>query len=817
MAEAGVSRALPVAVEAALPCAVTTCAPGAAPALGPADAGRRGSHDGARLSGLDGLRAIAVLAVILYHADLGWLPGGFLGVDVFFVISGFLITTLLLAERERLGHIRLRAFWLRRARRLLPALFLVLAATLSLAVLFAPDEVARVRGDTLAALAYVTNWYLVLRQQSYFEAMGRPSPLLHLWSLAVEEQFYLLWPLALAVGMLVLRRRGMLLATLLGAAGSALLMAMLYTPGVDPSRVYYGTDTHAVGLLVGAALALAWSPRPRTEIPPPAPDPTPIAARPNRGPLDLPPWPDAPETFPRSAGRDPGDRLAEGAAALVGRVRRLPWWDLIGVGGLALMLACFAWFDEYEPLLYRGGFAALALVTAAVIVAAVRPGDRIGTGLLDRQPLRWIGERSYGIYLWHWPIFTLTRPQLDVALDPIPDLALRLLLTLAAAEASYRFLETPVRHGALGRAWRAWRAVPRGHRVSAFRWPMATGGAAMAMALVMAARVAGAVPPPPPPYLAVTSIDVGGPATAASAAPVAAPSPALVDPSPLGTAGPAGPATPGATAPGAPPDLAPGSPPARPATPPAGPSAAAPVPRAPHVLAIGDSVMLGAVTQLRLAVHGIEVNAAVGRAFGVGVEILQQRQAQGVLPGAVVIGLGDNGWVTAAQIDQAMHVLRGASVVVFVNLKEPRSWEAHDNALIADAAHRYSNVVVVDWHDASANHPEYFWDDGIHLRPAGATAYARLVAAALTAGPGASPSPSAPSSAAPSTAAGSPALAGASPSGGASPTGGASPPGGASPTVGASSPPGAPVPSAPAGTAPAGTSAGLAPSPSLGP
>ncbi len=744
MAERDVSGGLPAPPEAV---------PGNPP-LRDAAQGAGGRENGGRLAGLDGLRAIAVLAVLIYHADLGVLSGGFLGVDVFFVISGFLITTLLLAERDRLGRIRLREFWLRRARRLLPALFLVLAGTILMAVVLAPDEVARVRGDTLAALAYVTNWYLILRQQSYFEAVGRPSPLLHLWSLAVEEQFYVLWPLLLTAGLLIARRRGMLILTILGAAGSAILMAALYVPGVDPSRVYYGTDTHAVGLLVGAALALAWSPVARSSTPASSPAGQ-VADAPALTSPALPPWPEADDPaghagpYPTRPGR--AAILSASAARLV---RRVPWWDAAGIAGLALMGACFWLFDEYEPWLYRGGFVVLAIVTAGVIVASVRPGGWLGARVLDRQPLRWIGERSYGIYLWHWPIFTMTRPQLDVQLDPIPDLALRVALTLLAAEASYRFVETPVRKGALGRAWRAWRSVPRERRVSAYRWPIATSGAVLVLAVVVGARVAGATAPPIPSYLAITSIDTGGPA-AASAGPVAAPSasPSMAAPGSQapGTAGasmPAGPA--GSPAPAS----------TGPATGSRPPATARPL----QVLAIGDSVMLGAVTQLRQAVHGIEVNAAIGRSFGVGVQILQQRQKQGLLPGAVVIGLGDNGWITSGEIDQVMHVLRAATVVVFVNLKEPRSWEAHDNAVLADAAKRYPNVVIVDWHDASDHHAEYFWDDGIHLRPVGAAAYARLVAAALTPVPRASTSPTPSGSVAPSPAGPSATAPGPSPS-----------------------------------------------------
>ncbi|MDQ4000065.1 MAG: acyltransferase, partial [Actinomycetota bacterium] len=219
------------------------------------------------MPGLDGLRAFAVIAVLLYHADLSWIRGGFLGVEVFFVISGYLITTLLLTEWQQQGRINLIGFWLRRARRLLPALYLLLVVTLAFAVVFLPGEVARLRDDALAAFAYVTNWYLILGEQSYFETVGRPSLLQHLWSLAVEEQFYVLWPLLLTVVLWGVaprrrwqRRRLALCIAFAGAAGSALLMAILYQPGVDPSRIYYGTDTRVAGLLFGAALAFVWVP-----------------------------------------------------------------------------------------------------------------------------------------------------------------------------------------------------------------------------------------------------------------------------------------------------------------------------------------------------------------------------------------------------------------------------------------------------------------------------------------------------------------------------------------------------------------------------
>src|SRR4051794_4251038 len=309
------------------------------------------------LPGLDGLRAFAVIAVLLYHAELSWIRGGFLGVEVFFVISGYLITTLLLSQWHQQGHIDLVGFWMRRARRLLPALYLLLVVTLAFAVVFLPGEAARLRDDALAAFGYVTNWYLILGEQSYFETVGRPSLLQHLWSLAVEEQFYVLWPLLLTVALRGVapmrrwrRRRLALSVALAGAAGSALLMATLYQPDIDPSRVYYGTDTRVTGLLLGATLAFVW----------------------------------APGQAPRWAGRT--------------RPLLLDIAGLVALGGVV-------WFylrlDQYQPFLFQGGFALVALATAFVILVAVHPRTHLGSHLLGCRPLRWVGVRSYSIYLWH--------------------------------------------------------------------------------------------------------------------------------------------------------------------------------------------------------------------------------------------------------------------------------------------------------------------------------------------------------------------------------------------------------------------------------
>lgn len=360
------------------------------------------------LPGLDGLRALAVIAVLLYHAGLS-VSGGYLGVESFFVLSGFLITALLLAEWRQHGRIRLVAFWGRRVRRLLPALVLVLAATLTLAGIWLPEERANVRIDTLAALGYVMNWHLIASQQSYFDPLVRPPLLQHLWSLAIEEQFYLFWPIVFAVGMRYLRRRGLLVALVIAAGASAALMAARFDPGADPSRVYYGTDTRASAILLGSALALIWAP-----------------------------W-----------RRAATARLAAGLAL-----------DVTGLVALAALLVSYVRLFEFHPLLYRGGFLAVSVLTAIVIVACTYPRSRLLPALLGAFPLRWIGLRSYGIYLWHWPIFMVTRPFVDVPWDGWQWQVVRFAVVFGVADVSYRLVERPIRRGALVPLWRMLGRLP---------------------------------------------------------------------------------------------------------------------------------------------------------------------------------------------------------------------------------------------------------------------------------------------------------------------------------------------------------------------
>jgi len=425
------------------------------------------------LPGLDGVRAIAVAAVVLYHLGFTWAGGGLLGVGVFFTLSGYLITDILL-ERMHGREPWLGQFWLGRARRLLPALFLMLAIV-SVWVEVSGKAQSGYGWAALASVFYVSNWQLIFQHLSYFARFGPPSPLGHLWSLGIEEQFYILWPLLLVVGVHFVRERNhaarirprLAALTLVLAAGSALEMAWLYHPSFDSSRIYFGTDTRAFELLAGAALAMVW----------------------------------------------PSRRLGRGVSP---GARRLI--DIGGAAGLVTILVLMYGENQYSPFLYQGGFVLLSVATALLVASLVHPAGRLSR-LLGAAPLVWIGARSYGIYLWHMPIIALTTPASDHTVN-VGRATLQVAATLCIAALSWRFVEQPIRHGALVRVWRQMRHgtwEPRLQRPSAVTLSYALILVAVgAIALAASSGGGSHSPPPSPPRTTASAlVTVTRPALAA--------------------------------------------------------------------------------------------------------------------------------------------------------------------------------------------------------------------------------------------------------------------------------------------------------------
>jgi peptidoglycan/LPS O-acetylase OafA/YrhL len=635
----------------------------------------------AYLPGLDGMRALAVIAVMIYHANHDWLSGGFLGVEVFFVISGYLITLLLIGEYERRGRIDLGQFWKRRFRRLLPALFVMLAGLAVYMTCFRRTPMGRTRGDFAAGIFYISNWYQIIVGQGY-TANEAFVPLRHLWSLAVEEQFYLIWPLVM-VAVLMRRSRRNLRRLALWFVGAsvvvAAVMGLLFHVGdvaatctVDQRQgywsmfgrcisinesLYLGTLSRAGGLLLGAAFAMVWRPQ----------------------------------------------------ALLRGPMRhRAGLLDGLGVIGLMTLgwLMWVLWLSEsghqfgirFDSSLFRGGFLLTGIATVAVIAAVTHEGSALGR-LLGTPVLNWVGTRSYGLYLYHWPIYQILRGEAGQALKPA-QFVLAMVLTVPITEASYRFIELPIRQGRIAeflnsRQQRRTADVYRRRR-------RIVGLAVVGLGLVGFAGVSIALAP---------NRCVGQVECDLAAATATSDSPGSSDSSPANT-------TPASTPVGTTPPTT-----AAPTT----TSTTLPIDQRPPY-AIGESVMLGAKSQLEAA--GFVVDAAQSRQGDSVVGILAGLRAAGRLGHTVVIHIGTNGEVSDETFAAIMANLPPAEVtsVWFLTVRADRAWVAGNNARIIALPSKYANVKVGYWGDLAPTIPGMS-TDGIHLKTTAAKlAYADLIA-----------------------------------------------------------------------------------------
>ena len=612
-----------------------------------------------RIPGLDGIRALAVVGVLLYHGDMSWMSGGFLGVDVFFVLSGFLVTLLLLGEYERSDGVELRGFWIRRIRRLVPAQLALVVVVVAVTAIFYREDLLALRGQVIAALTATMNWYLLSTDGSYFAAFGRPPVLRHLWSLAIEMQFYVFWP----VCFLALMRRWkddlarVALVILAVAFASAILMAVLFQPGGDPSAAYYNTFSRLTALLLGATLALFWRP----------------------------------------------NALARGRVK--GNARLL---DLIGLLSVVLIVVFFFTAHDTSAVMYRGGFAVLALGATGLVAAASHPSTVIGGRFaLGSSALVAIGLRSYGVYLWHWPVFAVTRPGVDIPWSPGPTFVLRIVITAVLTEACYQWIERPWHERRVSlRTLFPWR-----ERRSAIPRPALYAGALAAVALIGCSAALATAPKIQTDtekavaegQLAVSkgNQDVGSfkdPTTTAPSTTAPATTSSTI-------AGP-GPTAPTTTAPT---------------------TTVVPTGPLPRVTGVGDSVMLGAASGLYSRFPDLMfVDAKVSRQASTGPGIIQALKGTRGLGDVVVVHLGTNGTFSEEDV-RAAAAAAAPTKVVFLTVHVDRPWETEVNDTLRRVVPTIPNARLADWHGAAESHPEWFVKDGVHMSTAGIAAYGDLV------------------------------------------------------------------------------------------
>lgn len=624
----------------------------------------------ARFGGLDGLRALAVGLVLVYHLFPLALPGGFLGVDIFFAISGFLITSLLLREAATHGTIRLGSFWRRRARRLLPALGLVLLVCAALALPLGGDLLVGIGGQIAGASLFVSNWVFIANGADYF-ARDTPELFRNTWSLSIEEQFYILLPLLVLLLLKLRGRSSRAIPLLLLGVGSAALMAELSLQGADPTRVYFGSDTHTFGLFWGAALAALIQPR-ETTLPVHAP----------------------------------------------GRGRQLGW-GVVAVASLAVLAWLAGTLPEGSPQSFQGGFQLATVAALALVWAVTRPGALIGQAL-DVQPLRWIGERSYGIYLWHWPLLLIATAVCGPT-QPWLVAAVTLAGTLGAAALSYRYVEQPVRRFGLRRSirllLRPLGATPRQRTVA-----IALGAV---LAVTVPAGIA-AIVTAPSQTSAAEAIARGQAAldrsetttTAPGTPPTTAPSGGTADPDDEGTRDPDDKND----------EAARGASDPEPSPTPDAPL----VPEGSEISAVGDSVMLASLPELEEAFPGIAIDAAVSRGMGVGVELTAEWASDGSLRQVLLVGLGTNGPVDPESLDELL-TIAGDRPLILVNAHADREWIPQVNATLTEFAAAHRGVVVADWTGAVAGVADALAGDDIHPNPSGGVIYAASVQRALEA------------------------------------------------------------------------------------
>ncbi len=573
------------------------------------------------IASIDGLRAIAVTAVVLYHLGISWIPGGFLGVDLFFVISGYVITRLILDSINRSSALDLRAFYWARLRRIYPGFLFMVFTTIIFIGVWAPEAIKRFLTDLPFALTGTMNWALVARHQDYFEAIGRPPLLQHTWSLAVELQFYLIWPIILLTvlkyfGKKNVARAALLIAMISGATLFIVSLKLDASNAQQVSHVYFGTDTHSIGLFLGSALAVSWIPQ------------------------------------------NLSANIEKRAQDVV---------DGIGVVGLLGLIGTFLFIDEANATLYRIAFPLAGIFGCLVIISLVHPASRFAP-IISSTPFVWIGQRSYGIYIWHWVIFQVTRPSVDLTGDTWALYLARVLLVLALADISLRWVEIPFRQGNIQNWIRGikYRAPKVQLRHKSY----------IVISIVTLLAVS-------------TSISV----QAINKADLIAKQTQTASESESGLTEDLGSTT--------------------------------------GLWVTGDSVILGIRAKLEKQVHISLINARVGRQAPELLAVMRVDQSS-VPESPIVFNLGNNNKLSESTVVEIFEVIKNQPQIIVVNTAVPRAWRDENNQIIARVASRYANVKLIDWNKISEGKPQLFAPDGVHLSPTGSDAYVASVLDVLT-------------------------------------------------------------------------------------
>ena len=580
------------------------------------------SAEGTRhIASIDGLRAIAVTAVVLYHLGISWIPGGFLGVDLFFVISGYVITRLILDSINQSSALDLRAFYAARIRRIYPGMIFMVVCTIIFIGVWAPEAIKRFLSDLPYALTGTINWLLVARNQDYFETIGRPPLLQHTWSLAVELQFYLIWPIILLAVLKYFGKRNIARIALIIAmiSGTTLFFVSLQLDQANAkqiSHIYFGTDTHSLGLFLGSALAVSWIPQ------------------------------------------NLSANIEKRAQDVI---------DAIGVVGLLGLISTFLFIDQTNANLYRIAFPLAGIFGCLVIISLVHPASRFAP-LISTAPFRWIGQRSYGIYIWHWVIFQVTRPSVDLSGQTWALYLARVLLVLALADISLRWVEIPFRQGLVQNWFRG------------MKYRSAKVRLRQQLSIIFSIVITLAI---------TTSISVQAITKSNQIADqLLAQSDEITKPTQ---------------------DLA----------------------STTGLWVTGDSVILGIRSKLEAKQHISLVNARVGRQAPELLAVMRVDKTS-VPQSPVIFNLGNNNALSESTVVEIFETIKDQPQIIVVNTAVPRAWKDANNSIISSVAARYPNVIVVDWNKISTGRPELFAPDGVHLSPAGSDVYVDLILNVLT-------------------------------------------------------------------------------------